>query len=165
MAGSEGASEEIIESLKNAVNHKMKKYQGTATVIMRFALATGFLSAVASRLGLWGTHSSGWAGYLDYTKAVNSFAPASVIPFLAITSTILESTFAILLLIGYKIRWASLGASILSLLFALTMAYSFGLKEPLDYSVFAFSASAFLLSTMTDYPLSMDRRIRRNPVG
>jgi uncharacterized membrane protein YphA (DoxX/SURF4 family) len=165
MAGSEGAAEEIIESLIKEVCYKMKKYQGTATVLIRFALATGFLSAVASRLNLWGTHSSGWASFLEYTKSVNSFAPASVIPFLAITSTILESTFAILLLIGYKIKWASLGAAILSLLFALTMTYTFGLKEPLDYSVFAFSASAFLLSTMTDYPLSIDRRIRRNPVG
>ncbi|MEJ0083112.1 MAG: hypothetical protein WDM78_19690 [Puia sp.] len=75
-----------------------------------------------------------------------------MVPLLAVVSTILETGFAILLLIGYKIRWAAMGASILTLLFALTMAYSFGLKEPLDYSVFAFSASAFLLSTMPDYP-------------
>ena len=138
----------------------MKKYQGISTVLLRFALATGFLSAVASRLGLWGSHSSGWAGFLEYTKAVNSFAPASMIPVLAIISTILETGLALLLLIGYKIRWAAVGASILTLLFALTMACSFGLKEPLDYSVFAFSASAFLLSTMTDYPFSMDQKIK-----
>ena|ERR1700712_1062315 len=136
----------------------MKKYQGLATILLRFALAAGFLSAVGSRLSLLGSHSSGWTNYLDYTKSVNSFAPASLIPFLATMSTILETIFALLLLIGYKIRWAALGASILTLLFALAMAYSFGLKEPLDYSVFAFSASAFLLSTMNDFPLSIDQK-------
>jgi putative oxidoreductase len=136
----------------------MKKYQGLATIIMRFALATGFLSAVGSRLSLWGSHSSGWAGFMDYTKSVNSFAPASLVPVLAVISTILETTFAILLLIGYKTRGAAIGASILTMLFALSMAYSFGLKEPLDYSVFAFSASAFLLSTMPNYPWSIDEK-------
>src|SRR5436305_7357044 len=121
----------------------MKKYQGPATIIMRFALASGFLSAVASRLGLWGSHSTGWTSFLIYTKSVNSFAPASLVPVLAVMSTMLETTLAILLLIGYKTKWAALGTFVLTLLFALSMAYSFGLKEPLGYSVFAFSASAF----------------------
>jgi uncharacterized membrane protein YphA (DoxX/SURF4 family) len=166
VAGSETAFEKLIEAFiinRSDLTDKMKKYEGIATILMRFALATGFLSAVGSRLSLWGSHSSGWAGYLDYTKSVNSFAPASLIPLLAIMSTILETGFAILLLIGYKTRWAALGASILTLLFALAMAYSFGLKEPLDYSVFAFSASAFLLSTMPDYPLSIDQQIKKIP--
>jgi putative oxidoreductase len=127
---------------------------------LRFALAAGFLSAVASRLGLWGSHSSGWEKYLDYVRKVNSFAPASIIPLLAIASTILESAFAILLSIGYKTRWAALGTSMLTLLFASAMTYSFGIKEPLDYSVFAFSASAFLLTTIQDYPYSIDERIQ-----
>jgi putative oxidoreductase len=139
----------------------MKKYQGLATILLRFALAAGLLSAVGSRLSLWGSHSSGWASFLDYTKSINSYAPASLIPFLAIMSTILETGFAILLLIGYKTRWAALGISLLTLIFALAMAYSFGLKEPLDYSVFAFSASAFLLSTMPDFPLSIDQKTKK----
>src|ERR1700681_327987 len=114
MAGSETAFEKFIETLMINRSHrpdKMKKYQGIATILMRIALATRFLSAVGSRLSLWGSHSSGWAGYLDYAKSVNSFAPASLIPLLAIMSTILETGFAVFLLIGYKIRWASLGSS------------------------------------------------------
>ena len=142
------------------LSNKMKKYQGIATILLRFALAVGFLSAVGSRLSLWGSHSSGWASFLDYTKSVNSYLPAPMVPVLAVVSTILETGFGILLLIGYKTRWSALGASILTLLFALSMAYSFGLKESLDYSVFAFSASAFLLSTMPDYPLSLDQKIK-----
>ena len=92
----------------------MKKYQGIATILLRFPLATGFLSAVASRLGFWGSHSSGWTGFMEYTKSVNSFAPASLIPLLAIISTTLETGLAILLLIGYKTRWAALGAVVLT---------------------------------------------------
>jgi putative oxidoreductase len=134
----------------------MIKYQGMASVLLRFSLAAGFLSAVASRLGFWGRHSSGWDKYLEYVREVNSFAPASLIPLLAIASTILECAFALLLLTGYKTRWAAWGTS----LFALAMAYSFGIKEPLDYSVFAFSASAFFLATMPDYPYSMDKYIQ-----
>jgi putative oxidoreductase len=141
--------------------YTMRKYQGLATILMRLALAAGFLSAVGSRLSLWGNHSSGWISFLDYTKSVNSYVPSSLIPVLAITSTILETAFAILLLVGYKTRLSALGTSILTLLFALSMAYSFGVKEPLDYSVFAFSASAFLLSTMPDFPLSVDQQIKK----
>jgi putative oxidoreductase len=138
----------------------MKKYQGLATILLRLALATGFLSAVASRLGFWGSQSSRWDEFIKYVGQVNSFAPKSMIPFLAVASTTLETGFAILLLIGFKIRWAAIGASLLTLLFALEMTYSFSVKEPLDYSVFAFSAGAFLLSTMTAYPLSIDQSIQ-----
>jgi putative oxidoreductase len=139
----------------------VKKYNGLATILMRFALATGFISAVASRLSLWGSHSSGWSGFLEYTKSINPFVPASWIPFLAVMSTIFEASFAILLLVGYKIKWVAFGTSVLTLLFALTMTYSIGIKEPLDYSVFAFSAAGFLLSTMSDYPMSLDERLKK----
>ena len=133
----------------------MKKYQDIAALLLRLALAFGFLSAVASRLSLWGKHSSGWNIFLSYTGQVNSFAPKSFIPLLAITSTVLETCLGILLLVGFKTSYAAFGAAILSLLFALAMSYSFGIKEPLDYSVFAFSAAAFLLACMSHYPWSI----------
>jgi uncharacterized membrane protein YphA (DoxX/SURF4 family) len=139
----------------------MKKYQDTATLLLRWAIAAGFLSAVASRLSLWGSHSSGWKNFLSYTAEVNSFAPAGMVPALAIASTILEITFAILLLTGYKTRWAALGAGVLTLLFALAMAYSFGIKEPLDYSVFAVSAAAFLLANLPGYRWSIDELLTK----
>ncbi len=137
----------------------MKKYQDTAIFLLRIALAAGFLSAVASRLSLWGSHSSGWNGFLTYTAQVNSFAPSGIIPFLAVSSTVLETGIGICLLIGYKTRQASVGAAVLTLLFAMAMSISFGLKEPLDYSVFPVSASSFLLSCMTHYRWSIDERI------
>lgn len=137
----------------------MRRYQDTATLLLRLALAMGFLSAVSSRLGLLGRHSSGWENFLIYVGKVNSFAPEGSALIFAIASTIFESLFAILLLIGYQTRWVSVGAAALTLAFALAMTYSFGLKDPLDYSVFAFSAGAFLLSTVSGYYWSIDELI------
>jgi uncharacterized membrane protein YphA (DoxX/SURF4 family) len=137
----------------------MKKYQDIATLLVRLALAVGFLSAVASRLSLWGKHSSGWANFLSYTGEVNSFAPKTVIPLLAIASTILESSLAVLLLLGFKTRYAASGSAILTLVFALAMAISFGVKEPLDYSVFVCSAAGFLLAGMPEYRWSIDEML------
>jgi len=53
----------------------MNFYQDVATLFLRLGLASGFLSAVASRASFWGKHSSGWSGFLEYTAQVNSFAP------------------------------------------------------------------------------------------
>src|SRR3982751_3813196 len=112
----------------------MKIHQQIASLLLRIALASGFLSAVASRLSLWGSHSSGWNNFLTYTAQVNSYIPKFSIPAIAIASTILETSLGILLLIGYKTTLAAFTASILTLLFALAMAISFGIKEPIDYS-------------------------------
>ena len=127
------------------------------TLFLRIALAAGFLSAVASRLSLWGKQSSGWSSFLAYTAEVNSFLPKSFIPTAAVASTLLEAALGILLLIGFKTRYAAFGAASLTLLFAIAMTYSFGLKEILDYSVLPFSAGAFLLATMPNYKYSIDQ--------
>ncbi len=137
----------------------MEKYQDTASFLLRLALAAGFLSSIASRLGFWGQQSSGWENFLSYTAEVNSYAPASFVPFLAIAATILETGFGILLLIGLKTLYAAIGSGFLTLLFALAMSYSSGVKSPLDYSVFVFSASAFLLATVTQYRWSIDEKL------
>lgn len=137
----------------------MKIRNGIAALLLRLALAAGFLSAVASRLGWWGKHSSGWKNFLQYTAEVNAFAPSAIIPALAITSTVLEITIALLLIIGYKTRCAAIAAAGLTLIFALAMSISFGIKEPLDYSVFAVSAGALLLFTVPEYHWSIDKKI------
>lgn len=124
----------------------MSTQQNIASLLLRLALASGFLSAVASRLNLWGKQSSGWQNFLSYTAQVNSFVPQNFIPTLAVASTVLELLLGILLLVGYKTRYIASCAAILTLTFALAMTFSFGIKEPLDYSVFVFSAAAFLLA-------------------
>lgn len=133
------------------------KITDISILLLRLALASGFLSAVASRLSLWGKNSSGWSNFLDYTAQVNSFLPKSFIPAIAVISTLLETGLGISLLIGFKTNYAAFGAALLTLLFAFAMSYSFGIKEPLDYSVFTFSAGAFLLATMPYYKWSIDQ--------
>lgn len=139
----------------------MKRYQDYAVLLLRIALATGFLSAVSSRLGLWGSQSSGWENFLDYAGKVNSFAPKNFISTIAILATIAESVLGLLLFIGYQTKFASVAASILTFLFALAMTYSFGIKDPLDYSVFVFSMAAFLLATIEKYRWSLDEIISK----
>lgn len=134
----------------------MKRYQDFAIFLLRIALASGFISAVSSRLGFWGSQSSGWENFLAYAEKVNSFAPKNCIPAIAITATIAESLLGLLLPFGYQTRLASIAASLLTLFFALAMTYSFGVKDPLDYSAFAFSMGAFLLSTVEKYQWSLD---------
>jgi len=133
----------------------MTRQKNIAVLLLRLATAFNFLSAVASRFGWW-QNGSNWQRFIVYTGEVNSFAPKSVVPFLAIAATSLELLFAFLLLVGLFTRWAALGAAILTLLFALAMSYSFGIKEAFDYSVFVDSTSAFLLATANNYKWSLD---------
>lgn len=140
----------------------MKRYLDYAILLLRIAMAIGFLSAVSSRLGLLGKQSSGWGNFMVYAEKVNSFLPKSFIQPIAIVSTFLEILFAVLLLIGYQTRKTAIGASILTFLFALAMTYSFGIKDPLDYSVFVFSMGAFLLATVDKYRWSLDEYFLKN---
>jgi hypothetical protein len=48
-----------------------------------------------------------------------------------------------MLLVGFKTNYAAFSAAVHTFLFALAMTYSFGIKEPLDCSVFAFGAVHF----------------------
>lgn len=119
-----------------------------AALYARIALGAAFLSAVASRFGLYGKNV-GWgnfSNFLRYTAEVNSFMPAFTIPFLGWTATIAETAFGIALILGLWQRWVALGSAVLLALFGSAMAISFGIRSPLDYSVFSASAGALLLA-------------------
>jgi uncharacterized membrane protein YphA (DoxX/SURF4 family) len=130
----------------------VKKLEGVnwnrvACLYVRIALAAAFLSAVASRFGLW--HGEGirhFATFIQRTAEVNSFLPSWTIPSLAYLATAAEIFFALALLIGIWPRWIALGSALLLAMFATAMAISFGIKDPLDYSVYSASAAAFLLA-------------------
>ena len=114
----------------------------------RIALGAAFLSGIASRFGLWGkgVGYGDFAHFLQYTGEVNSFMPPFTIPFLAWTATAAELLLGIGLILGLWSRWVALGSAALLFLFGVAMAISFGLKSPLDYSVFSASAAALLLA-------------------
>lgn len=119
-----------------------------ASLYLRLTLGAAFLSAVADRFGLWGKYG-GWGNFATFTKyvgQVNSFVPAATIPFLAWAATVAETSLGILLIVGLWPRWVALGSAILLAMFGTAMAISFGIKSPLDYSVFSASAGAFLLA-------------------
>jgi uncharacterized membrane protein YphA (DoxX/SURF4 family) len=122
-----------------------------AAVACRIALAAGFFSAVADRFGLWGAPGArhvawgDWQHFVAYTGSLNWFVPGPVVPALAAVATLAELALGILLLVGYQFRWTAYASAVLLLLFATTMTIANGLKAPLDYSVFAAAAAAFLL--------------------
>jgi putative oxidoreductase len=123
-----------------------------AIVYARIALGAAFLSAVGARFGLYGK-DVGWgnfANFTRYTAEVNSFMPAFTIPFLAWAATVAETFFGVTLILGIWPRWVALGSALLLGVFGLAMAISFGIKSPLDYSVFSASAAALLLAIFQD---------------
>lgn len=125
---------------------------------IRLALAAGFLSAVADRFGLWGSPGApnvewgDWTSFVNYVAQLNWFVPRAVVPALAWAATAAEVLVAVGLLIGWRLPWVALAAGLLLLSFALTMAMATGIKSPLDASVFAAAAGAFLLAALTAPP-------------
>jgi putative oxidoreductase len=119
-----------------------------AIVYARFALGAAFLSGIASRFGLYGSDVGygNFANFVGYTAEVNSFMPAFTIPFLAWAATVAELVLGIALILGIWPRWVALASAFLLFLFGIAMAISFGIKNPLDYSVFSASAAALLLA-------------------
>jgi uncharacterized membrane protein YphA (DoxX/SURF4 family) len=141
-----------------------KGSQGYETLFARAALAAGFLSAVADRFGIWGPAGGtnvAWgdfASFSAYAAKINPWAPGSLVPAVAWTATLAEVGLALLLIAGYRTRWAAFGSGVLLLLFALGMTAGTGVKTALDASVLAASAAAFLLSTRERFPFSLDDR-------
>jgi putative oxidoreductase len=115
----------------------------------RLALGASFLSGIADRFGLYSGRNVGYGnfdGFMQYTAKVNTFMPASTIPFLAWAATAAELSLGLALVLGMWLRWVALGSSALLVLFGTAMAISFGIKSPLDYSVFSASAAALLVA-------------------
>ena len=120
-----------------------------ASLYARVALGAAFLSGIADRFGLYRGRNVGYgdfAGFVRYTAKVNSFMPPSTIPFLAWAATIAEFFFGIALILGIWRVWVALGSAALLIVFGTAMAISFGIKSPLDYSVFSASSAALLVA-------------------
>ena len=133
-----------------------------APVFLRLALGAAFLSAVADRFGLWGppdTKNASWgdfAHFMQYTRQLNPWAPAALIPTLAWAATGAELVLGVALVLGLFTRWAALLSGILLLIFAGGMSMGTGLKSALNYSVFSAAAAAFALVVLGAGPWSVD---------
>jgi uncharacterized membrane protein YphA (DoxX/SURF4 family) len=133
----------------------------------RWALGASFLSAVADRLGCWGPYGAtnvSWgtfARFVEYTGAVTALFPNSLTVAFAWAATIAETLFGILLIVGFKLRIASVLSGLLLLSFALGMITGLGIKAPLDYSVFSAAAAAFLLAFWEPDRFTLDKLLNR----
>jgi uncharacterized membrane protein YphA (DoxX/SURF4 family) len=136
-----------------AVTGRAVNWERWGILYARVALGAAFLSGIADRFGWYTGRNVGYgnfAGFVSYTAKVNSFMPASSIPFLAWAATAAELSLGVALILGLWPRWVALGSALLLVLFGTAMAISFGIKSPLDYSVFSASAGAVLLALYSD---------------
>src|SRR6516162_7150565 len=125
-----------------------------AAIFLRLALATGFLSAVADRFGLWGppgTPGVAWGGFdpfLAYTGQLLWYLPAGVVPAAGWAATVL----AVGLVAGVRLRAVALASGVLLSVFAVTMTVALGPEPPLSSSVWSAAAGAFLLASLRPAP-------------
>lgn len=148
------------------------RWGSVSSVFLRYALALGFLSAVADRFGLWGRLGQpnvSWGNFsrfLEYTHRLNWYLPAGMILPLGVITTGAELLFGLLLLVGWHTRVTALLSGLLLMLFGLAMTLALGVKAPLDYSVFAAAGGALLLAQSDRFPLSVDNLLfRRRRAG
>lgn len=139
----------VAPSTTIAENARALLWERWGILYLRIALGAAFLSGIADRFGLYRGRNVGYGdfhGFIKYTAQVNSFMPAFTIPFLAWAATTAEFGLGLALILGVWPRWVALGSSVLLALFGIAMAISFGIKSPLDYSVFSASAGALVLA-------------------
>jgi uncharacterized membrane protein YphA (DoxX/SURF4 family) len=138
-----------------------------SSVFLRCALALGFLSAVADRLGFWGAFGQPnvewgtFTRFLEYTHALNWYLPASLIPPVGVIATGAETLFGLLLLVGWHTRATALLSGCLLLTFGVAMTLALGVKAPLNFAVFTGVGGALLLATCESFPLSVDALLFR----
>lgn len=124
----------------------LEKAEKWVALAVRVALGTSFLTGVADRFGLFPDGYGDFTGFLRYTAKVNAFMPAWTIPYLGWAATVGELTLGVGLLVGFWLRWVSVASAVLLILFGTAMALSFGIKSPLDYSVFSAATAALMLA-------------------
>jgi uncharacterized membrane protein YphA (DoxX/SURF4 family) len=143
------------------------RWGGLSSVILRFGLGLGFLSAVADRFGLWGQFGQpnvewgNFSRFLEYTQTLNWFVPADMIPLLGIIATGTEISFGLLLVVGWHTRAIALLTALLLLTFAMSMTLALGVKAPLNFAVFTGVGGALLLATCRSFPFSLDELLSR----
>ena len=97
------------------------------------------------------------------TRAVMSLFPSSLTLSFAWAATVAETLFGILLIVGLKIRIASVLSGLLLLSFAVGMVTGLGIKTPFDYSVFSAAAAAFFLALSEPDRFTLDKFLNRLP--
>lgn len=133
------------------------RWIATAT---RLLIGLAFFENVIDRLGFLGPPGApgvSWGDFqhfIEYTAQVNAFAPAAIVPALAVVATIAEGTLGVTMLAGVRVAIASLGSALLLFTFGTAMVLS-GLSE-MQYGVYLMSVAAWALATTDATALSID---------
>ncbi|WP_158559237.1 DoxX family protein [Deminuibacter soli] len=141
----------------------MKRYSALAQLYLRLALGTGFTVLALDRVGVWGHYGDtyvswgDWHHFSAYAHQVMGFLPYSIAEVLAVLASVAELVFGVLLLTGFHTRKAAMGSALLTFCFSVSMAISFGITSPINYSVFTVSAASFLLAGIPEYKWSIDQ--------
>lgn len=139
--------------------------KNTFQLYLRLALGIGFILPVLDRLGMLGLPGSpnvgwgNWSNFADYTHSLMPYLSRSLAEIFGALASIGEVLFGIMLIIGYKTRYAAIGSGFLTLTFALSMLFFAGYRAPFNYSVFVCSAAGFLLSAIENYKWSIDENL------
>lgn len=140
----------------------MNTFSSLVQLYLRLSIAAGYIIFGLDRLGVWGRPGQknvswgDWPHFMKYAAEVMGFLPYTLAAVCAAIATAAEIIFGILLLAGKWTRFSAIGSGVLALLFALSMAISFGIVSPLSYSVFTLSAASFALACLPSYKWSLD---------
>lgn len=136
-------------------------------LILRYALGITFLTPVSDRLGILGPIGAGnvewgnWGNFIDYTSTLMPFLDRPMVNVMGGIATVAESVIGILLIVGYKTKYAALASCLLTLVFILFMSIFVGIQKPINYGVFTASSASLLLSYIPNYAWSLDNFIKR----
>ncbi|MDV6167421.1 DoxX family protein [Flavobacterium sp. DG1-102-2] len=142
--------------------------KNTIQLYLRLALGIGFILPVMDRLSMLGLPGSpnvgwgNWSNFVDYTNSLMPYLNRSLAEIFGAIASVAEVVFGILLIIGYKTKYAAIGSGLLTLTFAVSMMFFAGYRAPFNYSVFTCSAASFLLSAIENYKWSIDERLNAN---
>lgn len=142
--------------------------KNTFQLYLRLALGIGFIFPVMDRLGMLGLPGDpnvgwgNWSNFVDYTNSLMPYLSRSIANILGGIASVAEVLFGVLLINGYKTKYAATGSGVLTLTFALSMLFFAGYRAPFNYSVFVCSAAAFLLSSIENYKWSVDEKMKGN---
>lgn len=140
----------------------MNKHISNAQFLLRLALGIGFILPVLDRIGALGAPGSSgvgwgnWSNFVDYTNSLMPYLNRSLAAVAGFIATIAEVVFGVLLIIGYKTKWAAFGSFGLTLIFALSMLFFSNYRAPFNYSVFVVSFSSLLLAGLPYHKWSLD---------
>lgn len=138
----------------------------TPQLLLRLALGLTFLTPVLDRLGILGQPGTGniewgnWSNFIDYTTTLMPFFDRPMVNVMGTVATISEAVIAILLIIGFKTRYAALASCLLTATFILFMITSVGLQKPINFGVFTASTASLLLSYIRNYEWSIDDALK-----